>query len=117
MRRAWRVFMVLEPEPASIRSAEVALDALRTAGVTGQLMGAVIVNRAAVPVGPNLDEVGSTLGLEIHAVIPPAAEPCAAAQRSGTPVVLAQPESVYAVSIGEAADRLTAEQLTAKSVW
>ncbi|MBD3292575.1 MAG: response regulator [Armatimonadia bacterium] len=117
MRRAWRVFIVLEPEPASIRAAEVALDALRTAGVTGQLMGAVLVNRAAVPVGPNLDEVGQRLNMEIHAVIPPAAEPCAAAQRSGNPVVLAQPESVYAVSLTEAADRLTAQQITSKSVW
>jgi len=117
MRRAWRVFIVLEPEPASMRAAEVTLDSLRTAGVTGQLMGAVVVNRAAVPVGPNLDELGQRLNVEIHAVIPPAAEPCAAAQRSGNPVVLSQPESVYAVSIGEAADRLTAQQITSKSVW
>ncbi|MGI5819056.1 MAG: AAA family ATPase [Armatimonadota bacterium] len=117
MRRAWRVFLVLEPEPASIRCAQVTLDRLRMAGVTGQLLGAVLVNRAAVPVGPNLDDVSERLGIEIHAVIPPAAEACAAAQRSGTPAVLAQPDSVYAVSMGEAADRLTAPRIAAKSVW
>ncbi|MFP4250278.1 MAG: CpaE family protein [Armatimonadota bacterium] len=117
MRRAWRVFLVLEPEPAAIRAAEVTLDSLRTAGVTGQLMGALMVNRAAVPVGPSLEEIQERLNIQIHAVIPPAAEACAAAQRTGTPVVLAQPESVYAASIGEATDRLTAEQMAAKSVW
>jgi septum formation inhibitor-activating ATPase MinD len=117
MRRAWRVFLVLEPEPAAIRAAEVALDALRTAGVTGQLMGAVMVNRATAPVGPNLDDVQDRLNIEVHAVIPPAAEACSAAQRSGTPVVLAQSESVYAVSMGEAADRLTAQQIATKSIW
>lgn len=117
MRRSWRVFIVLDAEPASVRSAQVALDGLRTAGVTGQLMGAVIVNRAAVPVGPNPNEVGDILNLEVHAVIPPAAEACAAAQRTGAPVVLTQPDAVYAVAIAEAADRLTAEQITSKSVW
>jgi MinD-like ATPase involved in chromosome partitioning or flagellar assembly/CheY-like chemotaxis protein len=117
MRRAWRVFLVLEPEPAAIRAAEVALDALRTAGVTGQLMGAIMVNRATAPVGPNLDDVQDRLNIEVHAVIPPAAEACSAAQRSGTPVVLAQSESVYAVSMGEAADRLTAQQISTKSIW
>jgi len=117
LRSSWRVFMLLEPEPASLRSAEVELDALRTAGITGQLMGAIIVNRAAVPVGPNLQDIRDRLGLEIHAVIPPAAEACAAAQRTGTPVVLTQPESIYTTTISEAADRLTALQIASPSMW
>ena len=117
MRRAWRVFLVLEPEPAATRSAEVALDALRTSGVTGQLMGAIVVNRAAVPVGPSLEQLQQRLNIEILSVLPPAAEACAAAQRSGTPVVLAQPESAYAVSVAETVDRLTARQIATKSIW
>ncbi|MFW5867566.1 MAG: AAA family ATPase [Armatimonadota bacterium] len=117
LRRAWRVFLVVEPEPAAMRAAQVALDTLRTAGVTGQLMGALVVNRAATPVGPGLDEVRDRLNIEVHAVIPPAAEACAAAQRTGTPVVLAQPESVYSVSMSETADRLTARQIATQSVW
>ncbi len=117
MRRSWRVFLVLEPEPASIRSAQVVLDELRTAGVTGQLMGALIVNRAAVPVGPDVDDVQESLGLEVYGVIPPAAEACAAAQRSGNPVTLAQPESVYSINMGEIADQLTARQITSQSPW
>jgi len=117
MRRCWRVYLVLEPEIASVRSAQVTLDALRTAGVTGQLMGAIIVNRAAVPAGPSLDDLKDTLGLEVLAVIPPAAEACAAAQRSGSPVVLIQPDSVYSATIAETADRLTARQVSAPSMW
>lgn len=117
MRQAWRVFLLLEPEPASVRAAQVTIDALRTVGVTGQLMGAIVVNRAALPVGATPEETGEKLGLDVLAVIPPAAEACAAAQRAGTPVVLAQPDSVYATNLAEVVDRLSGEQITAQSVW
>lgn len=117
MRRAWRVFLVLEPDPASVRAAQVAVDALRTAGVTGQLIGAIVVNRAAIPIGTTPEETGQRIGLDVLAVLPPAAEACAAAQRSANPVVLSQPETVFATTLSESVDRLTGEQVTAKSVW
>lgn len=117
MRRSWRTFLVLEPDPASIRAAKVTLDRLRIIGITGQLAGAIVVNRVAVPIGPTINDVRDQLGIEVYAAIPPAAEACVAAQRSGMPVVLAQPDGVYAAAVAEAVERLTAEQITARSAW
>ncbi len=117
MRDSWRTFLVCEPEPASIREARVGIDSLRTAGISGQLAGAILVNRAAVAVGITPKNVEDSIGLDVLAVIPPAAEACAAAQRSGTPVVLAQPDSVFTSSFIETVDRLTAERIAPQTVW
>ncbi len=117
MRRAWRVFLLLEPEAACMYAARVSLDVLRTAGVTGQLMGAIVVNRSALPVAPSAQEIQELLGVDVVGVVPPAAEPCAAAQRSGIPVVVAQPESVFSASVIEIVDRLTSEQIGRQTVW
>lgn len=117
MRRAWRVFLVCGPEVASMRAAGVALDSLRTAGVTGQLMGVVLVNRVALPLAPNLDEINERLGVQVLGAVPPAAEACAAAQKMGTPVVLAQPENVFSDSLRDITERLVAEQITPQTVW
>lgn len=117
LRRVWRIFIVTEPEPAAIRSTHVTLDVLRTAGASGQVAGAIAVNRVARPVMPGVSELSQELGLPIVGVVPPAAEACAVAQQRKQPAVLVQPDSVFAVSVAEIAEDLAAEQVGPPSVW
>jgi len=115
LRRAWHVFLVTDPEPASVNSTRVTIDVLRTAGVTGQLVGAIVINRSPLPNAPLHDQLKADLGLDIIGVVPPAAEACLAAQRTLIPAVLGQPDSVYAVTLAELTDRILARQAHAAS--
>lgn len=116
LRHAWRVFLCLEPEPSCLRAARVAVDVLRTIGVVGQLVGAIAINRAALPTAPNVEEMSELIDIDVLGVLPPAAEACAASERSGIPLVLAQPDNVYTMALAELADRIIAPQMTT-AVW
>ena len=112
LQDAWRVALVSEPEPTSVRSGRAIVDMLHGWGITGQLVGAIMVNRVAMPMGINMEAVRADIGCSIVSVVPPAPEDCAMALHTGSPVVLTRPESPVAMRILEITDQLTGESVT-----
>jgi septum formation inhibitor-activating ATPase MinD len=94
-------------------SGKVALELLRLWGVSGGLVGAVVVNRTMVARAMKLREIRSLLGCEIVGVVPPATEACIAAQERGVPLVIYQPDSTVAANLTETANRLVAGEVIA----
>ncbi|MGA9348778.1 MAG: response regulator [Anaerolineae bacterium] len=113
IRRCDSVALVVVPEPACVMSGKVTLELLRSWGVSGGLVGAVVVNRTLFARTMKLPEIRSRLGCEIVGVVPPAAEACIAAQERGVPLVLYQPDSTAAVNLTEIANRLVAGEVMA----
>ena len=70
------------------------------------------MNRAALPLPIGLTEIESQLGCGIVGVIPPAPEDCLIANKSGTPLVLSEPDTLAAVALADIANRV-AEDLVA----
>jgi len=109
LQEAWRVALVTEPEPTSVHSGRLKLGLLRSWGITGQFIGALVVNRVALPTGFNIEAVREGLGCPVLGVVPPAPEDCMVALQAGTPVVLLRPESVISVRLNELTDAIMAE--------
>ena len=107
------VSLVLEPEPSCVVAGRVTLELLKSWGVGGELVGLVVVNRAALSLSVRLTEIRSQLGCEVVGVVPPAAEAFMAAQERGAPLVLCQPDHIAAVGLAEMASRLAADRVTA----
>ncbi len=112
LQDTWRVALVSEPEPTSVRSGQVIVDMLHGWGVTGQLVGAIVINRVATPLGINLENVRAGLGCPILSVVPPAPEDCAMAVHTGNPVALASPDTPIAMRLFDIADQLITETVT-----
>jgi MinD-like ATPase involved in chromosome partitioning or flagellar assembly/CheY-like chemotaxis protein len=111
IRHCDSVTLVVVPEPVCVMSGEVTLELLRSWGVSGGLVGAVVVNRTLLAKAMKLLEIRSRLGCEIVGVVPPAAEACIAAQERGVPLVIYQPESTAAVNLAEISNRLVAGEV------
>jgi Flp pilus assembly CpaE family ATPase len=105
------IALVVVPEPACVMSGKVTLELLRSWGVSGGLVGAVVVNRTLLAKAMKLPEIRSRLGCEIIGIVPPAAEACVAAQERGVPLALHQPHSTAAVNLTEIANRLAAGEV------
>lgn len=100
------VTVVVEPEPASVQSGKVTVDLLSRWGVSGELVGAVVVNRAVSALPMKISEVGSELGCKVVKVVPSAVEACIKAQQVGVPIVISQPDNVVATALTGLADML-----------
>jgi CheY-like chemotaxis protein/MinD-like ATPase involved in chromosome partitioning or flagellar assembly len=116
IRRCDFVALVVEPELTCVMSGKVALELLRSWGVSGGLVGAVVVNRTMVARAMKLHEIRSRLGCEIVGVVPPAAEACIAAQERGVPLVIYEPDSRVAVNLTEMTNRLVAGEVISVSL-
>ena len=113
IRRCDFVALVVAPELVCVISGKVALGLLESSGVSGGLVGAVVVNRTIAARAMKLREIRSRLGCEIVGVVPPAVEACIAAQERGVPLVIYQPDSVAAVNLIEVTNRLVAGEVIA----
>jgi MinD-like ATPase involved in chromosome partitioning or flagellar assembly/CheY-like chemotaxis protein len=113
IRHCDSVTLVVVSEPVCVMSGKVTLELLRSWGVSGGLVGAVVVNRTLLAKAMKLPEIRSRLGCEIVGVVPPAAEACIAAQERGVPLVLYQPDSMAAVNLTEISNRLVAGEVMA----
>lgn len=100
--------LVVERDVLSVDSAKAKLSALESLGIIPQEAGLVIVNRAPLAAPMALQEIESQLGLPIFAVIPPAADLCAAAYRVHIPLVKLDAQSSVATSFVSLAKRLSA---------
>jgi DNA-binding response OmpR family regulator len=107
------VALVVAPELTCVMSGKVTLELLRLWGVSGGLVGAVVVNRTIAARAMKLREIRSRLGCEIVGVVPPAVEACIAAQERGVPLVIYEPDSMAAANLTEMANRLVAGEVIA----
>jgi len=115
IRRCDYVALVVEPELTCVMSGNVTLGLLRSCGVSGGLVGAIVVNRMIIARAMKLREIRSRLGCEIVGVVPPAAEACLAAQERGVPLVIYEPDSMAAVNLTEMTNRLVAGEVLSVS--
>jgi pilus assembly protein CpaE len=104
------VGLVTEREPSSLFAAEAALERLR--GYAPQApVGVVVVNRVPLSNPVGLPDIAVQLGQPVVGVVPPAADGCMLAQKIGKPLVVVQPESLFAGSLTDLARRLAATPL------
>jgi pilus assembly protein CpaE len=107
------VAVVAEPYTVSVACAQVTMAFLKNLGVNGEWVGLVLVNRSRSPLGLPAAEVQRTLDTGILGVIPSAEDACLSAERQKTPLVLAQPDQLAALSFYELSDRLMASRVVA----
>ena len=106
LRQSDFVCLVVEREAASLQAALVMLKLLQSRGVIGSRVGAIIVNRARSSSQLNVAHIQKNLPCRLIGVVPPEPELCEKAVNEGIPVVMAQPESLWAESLTHLADRL-----------
>lgn len=114
VRHADLVVLVVEREPAAVAAGRRMVEQLRKDCLVEGLVRAVIVNRVALAAPMPLSEIEQQLAAPIAAVVPPNADLCVQARRTGAPVVFFQPESPVAVSLVELAGKL--EEATAAGI-
>jgi DNA-binding response OmpR family regulator len=107
------VALVVAPELTCVMAGKVTLELLGLWGVSGGLVGAVVVNRTIAARAMKLREIRSRLGCEIVGVVPPAAEACIAAQERGVPLVIYEPDIMAAANLTEMANKLVAGEVIA----
>lgn len=101
--------VVAERDQFCVESAKRTLEALRSLNATPPLVGAVIVNRAALAAPMELPDIEIQLGVPILSVVPPAPDLCIAAQKAGEPLVVFEPESLVARSLATLAENVATQ--------
>jgi DNA-binding response OmpR family regulator len=101
------IALVTEPLATSVSSGIMTIEQLRTWGVQGSRLGAIIVNRApyAAPFKP--EQICAKLGIEIIIVIPTASDVFITAQQAGLPVVIFRPNSDIAWAFNDLLKRIS----------
>jgi MinD-like ATPase involved in chromosome partitioning or flagellar assembly len=108
------VALVVELEATCLTAAPAMLKALDSWGVGGSLVGVVLVQHR-IP-DNSMMTVGYArrhLVCPLVGVIPPAPDLCEQTLRSGSPLVLSNPDSICAEALDELAGRLAAEHVSA----
>jgi pilus assembly protein CpaE len=107
------VVLMLELEVACLAATQSMLQRLQSWGITGNSVGAVIVKHAAVNSSISLSQIRSSLNCKIIGMIPPDPDLCVLALNTGSPGIISQPESNFAVALLDLATRLAADQVAA----
>jgi CheY-like chemotaxis protein/MinD-like ATPase involved in chromosome partitioning or flagellar assembly len=107
------VVLMLELEVACMAAAQSMLQRLQSWGITGNSVGAVIVKHAAVTSSISLNQIRSGLNCKIIGMIPPDPDLCVLALNTGSPGVISQPESNFAIALSDLATRLATDQVAA----
>ncbi len=105
--------VVLEPEEICVAGARSMLSLIQSWGITGDSIGAVVVKRSPDTLFMNLHPLRSSLNCKIIGVIPPDPDLCMLALNTGSPGVISQPESNFAMTMSELASRLATDQVAA----
>jgi CheY-like chemotaxis protein/MinD-like ATPase involved in chromosome partitioning or flagellar assembly len=107
------VVLLLEPEASCVTGAQSMLHRLQSWGIAGNSVGAVVVKHAPVTTSMNLKQFRSSLNCKIIGMVPPDPDLCMMALNTGSPGVITQPESNFAVALSELAARLATDQVAA----
>jgi DNA-binding response OmpR family regulator len=105
--------LVLEPEPAALVCAQVALAHLKELPIRTELVGTLIVNRSGTAVPLSLTEIRSSLPVDLLGIIPHTPDAFTYALKQRTPLVFSHPENLAAAALGELAQRLSRERVVA----
>ena len=101
--------IVLEPELLPIACAEQTIALLEKAGLRGESVALVMVNRQASTTSLPLSDIEHRLNKNCLGAIPPASTEIALADRYGTPLLLSKPQSMVASALQELAKRVQAK--------
>jgi pilus assembly protein CpaE len=99
------VLLLLTPDVTSLQKAEMSLGAIRRFG-TSALQVWPVLNKVRAEQQSFREQVESTLGLPVTAVLPWSLEECEEAVSSRRPMVLAHPRSPFSRAIQALADKL-----------
>lgn len=113
LRRCDLVVVVLEREPSSVKAAGILLDMMKSHGVGGGTVSAVVVTRSVHSSPITSEYLQKNLDCRLVAMIPPDPDACIAAVRSGTPVVNARPDSLCSLALMEMSERFADDQVPA----
>ncbi len=106
IRLSNQILLVTERDDASIAGAGVAIDSMRRAGISSEAITVIVVNQAPLVEGIQKERIEDALGYPVMAIIPPAPDVCAGAQRAGAPLVLHRPRSAPAAAFTALAQKL-----------
>ncbi|MGA2062934.1 MAG: response regulator [Thermoguttaceae bacterium] len=107
------VVLLLEPEASCVTGAQSMLNRLQSWGIAGNSVGAVVVKRAPATASINLSQIRSSLNCKVIGVVLPDPDLCVLALNTGSPGVISQPESNFAMTMSELAARLATNQVAA----
>jgi pilus assembly protein CpaE len=105
--------VVLDPEEICVAGAQSMLSLIQSWGITGDSIGAVVVKHTPDTLFMNLHPLRSSLSCKIIGMIPPDPDLCVLALNTGSPGVISQPESNFAVALSDLATRLAKDQIAA----
>ena len=108
IQRCNLVVLVVEAEPTSVASAEVALNLLKSWGIVRQNIRLVIVNRVSYMNPIKVSDISSQLGCEILGIIFPMSDNLIWAQRKGLPLVLSNSSSDSTSAFHDIAKKIAA---------
>lgn len=104
------VAVVTAREPLSVQCGKSAVAQLKSWGISGGLVGAIIIGQSNLLMSMELWDVQSQLGCGILRVVPPAAAACSRANKDGIPLILSQPMNEASEAYLEIANLLADER-------
>ena len=110
VRLSQSVALVTEREPVAVRCAQAAVETLRSWGVGGGVLGAIIVSRNNLPLSMDIATIRTQLGCEILRIVPSAAAACCLADAAGVPLLLSQPQNDAAMAYVDIAHAVAADR-------
>jgi len=113
IRRSRYVGLVLDREATCLASAKTCRRYLRKWGLAVPV-GLVVVHRSPLALPLDVDSMTNETGLEVSALIPPAADACVAASREGVPLVEAYNDALIGMSLKALADKLAADPIVVR---
>jgi len=105
------VIIVTTPEPACLTASKIAIEAVKSWGVHGDRISALVVNITGLFASASLREIRAELDCSIAGILPSSGDDFLAAHRHGVPLVIHRPECPAAVSLTEIAKRLSDETI------
>lgn len=87
------VGVVTAREPLAVRCGHAAVNQLKAWGISGGLVGAIVVGQSGLPLAMEMSDIQSQLGCGILRIVPPTPAACSKANKDGVPLVLSQPDN------------------------
>lgn len=100
------IALVAQPGRVCLKSASLALAAMREWGLAEERLGVIVVNKTGLATPVNVEELRSQLGCRILGVLPPNVEGCLDAERRGMLVVDSDPQSPFAQNTADLARKI-----------
>mgnify|MGYP005850910357 CR=1 FL=1 len=113
VKQAFVTAVTCEPDTIGVHCARATLGALQQWGITGDLVGLVIVNRGNTTTPLLLPQIRAETQVGVIGAIPPAGEAFLAALKEGAPLITHMPQHVASVALRELAGRLCADRIKA----